>query len=99
MSLYCRSLRLVPRLPQRLGGGGGAAAAAAAARAPSRFFSDKHTSPPPLLATPLPLQEAKGHVLVLSLNRPQARNALSRGLVSALSSTFQSIHNQGPTGP
>ncbi|KAJ4363806.1 hypothetical protein N0V95_001001 [Ascochyta clinopodiicola] len=39
-----------------------------------------------------------GNIRILSLNRPAARNAISRQLLSELSQQITSIHNEGQTG-
>jgi methylglutaconyl-CoA hydratase len=39
-----------------------------------------------------------GSVRILSLNRPAARNAISRQLLAELSHQVNSIHNEGETG-
>ena len=39
-----------------------------------------------------------GSITIVSLNRPKARNALSRDLLSELSSIIESIHAEGPKG-
>ncbi|MCJ1311431.1 hypothetical protein MMC25_005102 [Agyrium rufum] len=40
-----------------------------------------------------------GSILILSLNNPKTRNAISNALLSSLSSHVKSIHDEGPTGP
>lgn len=40
-----------------------------------------------------------GNIRVLLLNRPKARNALSRGLVDSLAKQVQSIAAEGGSGP
>ncbi|KAF2629899.1 ClpP/crotonase [Macroventuria anomochaeta] len=40
-----------------------------------------------------------GNIRILSLNRPAARNAISRQLLSELNQQITSIHNEGQTGP
>ncbi|KAF2838545.1 putative mitochondrial methylglutaconyl-CoA hydratase [Patellaria atrata CBS 101060] len=39
-----------------------------------------------------------GSIKILSLNRPEARNAISRALLSSLRREIDSIHAEGPTG-
>lgn len=59
-------------------------------------------------STPLPEKPLKvhsypaphaGNIKVLSLNRPEARNALSRQLVTELAREVDEIHKQGELGP
>jgi methylglutaconyl-CoA hydratase len=40
-----------------------------------------------------------GSIRILSLNRPAARNAISRQLLADLSHQVNSIHNEGDNGP
>ena len=40
-----------------------------------------------------------GSIRILSLNRPAARNAISRQLLAELSHQVNSIHNEGDNGP
>ncbi|KAF1808461.1 methylglutaconyl-CoA hydratase [Eremomyces bilateralis CBS 781.70] len=56
------------------------------------------TAEPPLLTTSIPAPH-NGRILVLSLNRPSVRNALSVALVSSLNSTLAEIHSEGASGP
>jgi len=46
------------------------------------------TPQPPIL-----LRETRGSVIVLTLNRPEARNSLSEGLIAELHAALQEIHD------
>ena len=55
------------------------------------------TAKPARVATPQPpvlLRETLGRVAVLTLNRPEARNSLSEGLIAELHATLREIHDE-----
>ncbi|ROV94783.1 hypothetical protein VMCG_08836 [Cytospora schulzeri] len=62
--------------------------ATAAAR---RFYST--TEPPLIRVTNLPAPST-GHIRILELNRPGARNAISRALLNSLSNEIDDVHSQ-----
>src|SRR6202035_1937748 len=43
--------------------------------------------------SPILLREMLGHIAVLTLNRPEARNSLSEGLISELHAALRHIHD------
>ncbi len=47
----------------------------------------------PLSQSPILLREQAGGVAILTLNRPEARNSLSEGLIAALTATLRDIHD------
>ncbi|KAF2661597.1 ClpP/crotonase [Lophiostoma macrostomum CBS 122681] len=56
------------------------------------------TAPGPVInITSIPAPHS-GSIRILSLNRPSARNAISRQLLSELRHQIESIHNEGETG-
>lgn len=73
-----------------------------AARTPTTFlrrlYSSSTTDAPLIRVTNLP-SPSSGHIRVLELNRPAARNAISRDLLAALRAEVDDIANQyGPNG-
>jgi methylglutaconyl-CoA hydratase len=56
------------------------------------------TAPSPIInVTSVPAPHC-GSIRILSLNRPAARNAISRQLLAELSYQINSIHNEGESG-
>lgn len=55
------------------------------------------TVSPVIKVTSVPAPHS-GSIRILSLNRPSARNAISRQLLSELSREVDSIHDEGETG-
>lgn len=51
------------------------------------------TARAPTLQPPILLRETLGSIVVLTLNRPQARNSLSEGLIAELRAALKDIHN------
>jgi len=74
--------------------------------APRRFISPssiyRHafysTAESPIRVSSIPAPHS-GSIKIISLNRPSARNAISRGLLSSLTDEIESIHSEPPTGP
>lgn len=58
-----------------------------------RLYSTAAESAPLIRVTNLPAP-GSGHIRVLELNRPSARNALSRSLVAALRAEIDDLHQQ-----
>ncbi|MCJ1485350.1 hypothetical protein MMC06_005524, partial [Schaereria dolodes] len=56
------------------------------------------TSPPLITIRNIPAPHC-GSILILSLNNPKSRNAISRALLADLSRHITDIHNEGPQGP
>lgn len=56
------------------------------------------TTPSTLKITSIPAPHA-GLIKIISLNRPQARNAISRQLLTELAREIQAIASEGPAGP
>lgn len=52
-----------------------------------------HAEPPLIRVTNLPAP-GTGHIRILELNRPGARNAISRALLGSLSSEVDGVHSQ-----
>lgn len=67
---------------------------------PSRIarHASYSTAESPVKITSIPAPHS-GSIKVISLNRPSARNAISRGLLSSLSDEVESVHAEGSTGP
>lgn len=62
-----------------------------------RFYSA--TAEAPLITVTNIQAPGSGHIRILELNRPSARNAISRGLLSALRKEIDDVHAQyGPNG-
>src|ERR1700716_3118098 len=56
------------------------------------------TARAPAPQTPILLRETLGSIAVLTLNRPQARNSLSEGLIAELHAALRDIHDVGAGG-
>lgn len=56
------------------------------------------SSPPPITTRILEAPH-RGHIKILSLNRPQARNAISRQLLQQLSHEIEILHSEPADGP
>lgn len=61
-----------------------------ASAAGRRFYS---TEPPLIRVTNLPAPST-GHIRILELNRPSARNAISSALLKSLSAEIEDVHSQ-----
>lgn len=58
------------------------------------YSTDKNSNPGPLVrVTDLPAPNS-GHIRILELNRPAARNAISRALLSSLRDEIDAVHAQ-----
>lgn len=67
-------------------------------RAQFRLYSAAADSGPLVRVTNLPAA-GSGHIRILELNRPSARNAISRSLLAALRAEIDDVHAQyGPNG-
>ena len=58
-----------------------------------RLYSTASDSGPLIRVTDLPAA-GSGHIRILELNRPSARNAISRSLLSALRAELDDLHQQ-----
>src|SRR3982075_3658420 len=56
------------------------------------------TARAPAPQTPILLRETLGSIAVLTLNRPQARNSLSEGLIAELHAALRDLHDEGGVG-
>lgn len=56
------------------------------------------TAPAPVIKVSSVPAPHCGSIRILSLNRPTARNAISRQLLTELNHQIDSIHNEGETG-
>ncbi|OJJ51569.1 hypothetical protein ASPZODRAFT_127660 [Penicilliopsis zonata CBS 506.65] len=65
----------------------------------ARFSTNSASDTEPVLKLQQVPAPGSGHIRVLLLNRPQARNALSRQLVSELNRQIQAIAAENGTGP
>lgn len=86
------SLKMPPRFNLTLNASATLRAAGRLAPRYARYSTEANTGPL-LRVTNLPAPNS-GHIRILELNRPAARNAISRGLLSSLREEIDAVHEQ-----